>query len=187
MLLEISVLIIAIAVAVLVVFLVQTLKKAQASLDAASSAIREVQSAINEWKGDVDDLVVSVKDLTNQVNHQIDSVDPLMASVREVGQTVHELAAAAREFSSGWTMRLRRKAHQSAVAAAVETGSSLPVRDAEPAYAGTAVPLQQGAPVTGERPVGVQAPEPAGTPALMQWIDLGVQAFRLIRQTKSRA
>ncbi|WP_052702981.1 DUF948 domain-containing protein [Paenibacillus beijingensis] len=188
MLLEISVLIIAIAVAVLVVFLVQTLKKAQASLEAASGAIKEVQSAIKEWKGDVDDLVVSVKDLTKQVNHQIDAVDPLMASVREVGQTVHEVAAAAREFSTGWTMKLRRKAREAAAVADAENRASLSAKNAGAAYAGTAVPVKPGIAATGERPAGVTAsPEPAGSASWMEWLDVGVQALKLIRQSKNRA
>ncbi|SDT15347.1 Uncharacterized protein YoxC, contains an MCP-like domain [Paenibacillaceae bacterium GAS479] len=194
----ISVLIIAISIAVLVVFLVQTLRKAQQSMEAASGAIREVQGAIKEWKGDVDALVVSVKDLTNQVNHQIDAVDPLMASVREVGTTVHEVAAAAREFSSGWTNRLRRKAHESAVTSELKTEgikASLPAVGADSlsssaaAYAGTAVPLRAGAAAVGQSPhkVPVVAEEPAGAPAWIGWLDVGIQAARLIRSSRTKA
>ncbi|OXM13168.1 DUF948 domain-containing protein [Paenibacillus herberti] len=190
----ISVLIIAISIAVLVVFLVQTLRKAQQSMEAASGAIREVQGAIKEWKGDVDALVISVKDLTNQVNHQIDAVDPLMASVREVGTTVHEVAAAAREFSSGWTNRLRRKAHESAVATELKTEgikASLPAVGADSlssSAVGTAVPLRAGAAAPGQPPqkIPVVAEEPAGAPAWVGWLDVGIQAARLIRSSRSK-
>lgn len=191
----ISVLIIAISIAVLVVFLVQTLQKVQTSLEAASGAIREVQGAVKEWKGDVDELVISVKDLTNQVNHQIDAVDPLMASVREVGTTVHEVAAAAREFSSGWTSRLRRKAHDSAVAAELEEEgitadvTPAPMRASAAAYTGTAVPLRSGAAAVGQPPkkVPIVSEEPAGPPAWVGWLDVGIQAARLIRSSRTKA
>ncbi|MGN7455292.1 DUF948 domain-containing protein [Paenibacillus pasadenensis] len=197
-LIGISVLIIAISIAVLVVYLAQTLKKVQSSLDAASGAIREVQGAVQEWKGDVDELVVSVKDLTKQVNHQIDAVDPLMASVREVGTTVHEVAAAAREFSTGWTNRLRRKAHESAVTAELEEKglkSSLPAAETDArsgsaaAYAGTAVPLRSGGSAAGQPPkkVPVLAEDASGSPAWVGWLDVGIQAARLIRSSRSKA
>lgn len=113
---EFAVMIMAVSVAVLVVYLVMTLKKVQTSLDTANQTLGEARDAIHSWKGDVQGLVVSVKDLTNQVNRQIDAVDPLMASVRDMGEAIHEVTSSAKEVTESWMGKLRSQAQKATVA-----------------------------------------------------------------------
>ncbi|PZD94681.1 hypothetical protein DNH61_17165 [Paenibacillus sambharensis] len=107
---EIAMLIIAVSVAVLVVFLVKALRKATDSLDTANATLTEARDAINMWKDDVQHLVVSVKDLTNQVNRQVEAVDPLMASVRDMGEALHEVTTTAKEASVTWMDKVKERA-----------------------------------------------------------------------------
>jgi len=112
---EVSVLIMAIAVAVLVAFLVLTLRKVQASLDTANQTLAEAKSAINMWKDDVEGLIVSVKDLTRQVNRQVEAVDPLMMSVKDMGEAVHSVTSSVKEASTSFMSRMKQRADSAAV------------------------------------------------------------------------
>ncbi|GGD94533.1 hypothetical protein GCM10010911_61500 [Paenibacillus nasutitermitis] len=112
---DIAMILIGLSVAVLAIFLVQTLKKVQTSLDAAGKTLQEVQLAIHGWKDDIGDLVGSARKLTDRVDDQIDSIQPLMATVRETGEALHEVAGVAHNFSSIWSAKLRRRAEAAAL------------------------------------------------------------------------
>ncbi len=107
---EISVLIMAIAVVVLVAFLVITLRKVQTSLDTVNQTLAEAKSAIHMWKDDVEGLIVSVKDLTQQVNRQVEAVDPLMMSVKDMGEAVHTITSSVKEVSASFVSRMKNGA-----------------------------------------------------------------------------
>ncbi|MBD2844918.1 DUF948 domain-containing protein [Paenibacillus sp. IB182496] len=110
MIIEISVLIMAIAVAVLVIFLVQTMRKAQASIETANETLKEARDLVHSSKDDVEDLVISVRGLVDQVNKQISAIDPLMLTVRDVGTAAHELTNSAKQVSVSWMDKLNRQA-----------------------------------------------------------------------------
>jgi len=112
---DIAMIVIGVSVALIAIFLVQTLRKVQTSLDAAGKTLQEVQQAIHVWKDDVGDLVGSARKLTDRVDDQIVAIEPLMATVRETGEALHEVAGVAHKFSSIWSAKLNRRAQAAAV------------------------------------------------------------------------
>ncbi|MBW7474668.1 DUF948 domain-containing protein [Paenibacillus oenotherae] len=119
MMMDVAMIIIGLSVAVLVVVLVQTLRKAQTSIDAASKTIVELQHTIHAWKGDVAELVGSARRIADRADGQLAAVEPLMATVKEAGEALHEVASVAHGFSSVWTSRLRRRQEAAAAKEAV--------------------------------------------------------------------
>lgn len=148
MIIEISVLIMALSVAALVIFLIQTLRKAQHSIETANETLREARDLIHSSKDDVEGLVGNVRDLIAQVNTQVGAVEPLMSSVRDVGTVVHEVTTAAREVSTSWMGSLKRKS-QHAVA---QVDRATAAKAAEPA--------------------------PANNMKWLDWLDTGVKVAR---------
>ncbi|MBB3112059.1 uncharacterized protein YoxC [Paenibacillus phyllosphaerae] len=127
---EVAMLIIGLSVAVLVFFLIQTLKKVQTSLDAASKTLTEVQSVVHTVKGDVSEIVTSAKRIADQAESKLTAIDPLVESVRETGEVLNEVATVAHNFSSIWTDKLKQRAQtlaakQEARKAAKEAAASL--------------------------------------------------------------
>ncbi|WP_211749971.1 DUF948 domain-containing protein [Paenibacillus sp. Marseille-Q4541] len=100
MLWEISVAIIAIAFAVLVFFLIKTLKTAQESLDNVSKTLKEVQGTIDELGYEVKQTVRHANDITADVEHKMKQIDPVMTSVKNLGDVLTEVTAAAKQVSS---------------------------------------------------------------------------------------
>jgi uncharacterized protein YoxC len=197
-LMDVAMLIIGLSVAVLAVFMVQTLRKAQTSLESAGKALLEVKSAIHEWKDDVAELVGSAKKLTDHAQNQLTAIDPLMASVREAGEALQEVAGAAHNFSSIWSSKLRRRA-QTAAAKEAELAAEQTEREIEESYAimesddspymnmNSAVTADaagssgQSAQIEMARAhLKAKAAKKSATPVWMEWMETGMHVARLI-------
>lgn len=201
---EIAMILIGVSVAVLAVFLVQTLRKVQVSLDAAGRTLQEVQLAIRGWKDEIGDLVGnagelvgSARKLSDRVDEQIGSIEPLMATVRETGEALHEVAGVAHDFSSIWSAKLRKRAEAAAAkeAAKVQREAAAARRaavaaagrghsDLEAAAAAEGISLPDRQPYM---PYGDSAgsgyshmSESAEPPAWLAWMETGVNVARLI-------
>lgn len=197
---DVAMLIIGLSVAVLVVVLVQTLRKAQTSIDAASKTIVELQQTIHTWKGDVAELVGSARRIADRADSQLAAVEPLMATVKEAGEALHEVASVAHGFSSIWTSKLRRRQEAAAAKEAVraeeaerrasydtstavessyegEPGSLHAASLAE-AY-GTDVHVERRA-AGGDPIVMAETAAARQAPAWLDWMETGVHVARLI-------
>lgn len=86
MLTQVSIFIIAIAFAVLVIFLIKTLKAAQGSLDKVTQTLQDVQKTIDELSYEVKQTVRHANDITADVDHKLKQVEPVMESVRNLGR-----------------------------------------------------------------------------------------------------
>ncbi|WP_044482461.1 DUF948 domain-containing protein, partial [Paenibacillus antibioticophila] len=79
---EISVAVIAVAFAVLVVFLVKTLKAAENSLDKTTQTLQEVQKTIDELSYEVKSVVRQANQIIGDLQHKMEQIDPVLESVK---------------------------------------------------------------------------------------------------------
>lgn len=101
MLTQISVAIIAIAFAILVFFLIKTLKAATSSLDKVTQTLQEVQTTIDELSYEVKQTIRNTNDITVDVQHKMKQIDPVMDTVKNLGEALSEVTFAVKQVSSG--------------------------------------------------------------------------------------
>lgn len=97
---EISVVIIAVAFAVLVLFLIKTLKAATQSLEKTSQTLQEVQKTIDELGYEVKQTIRHANDITVDLQSKMKQIDPVMDSVHNLGEVLSEVTYAAKQLSS---------------------------------------------------------------------------------------
>lgn len=108
MLTQISVAIIAIAFAILVFFLIKTLKAATNSLDKVTQTLQEVQKTIDELSYEVKQTIRNTNDITVDVQHKMKQIDPVMDTVKNLGEALSEVTYAVKQVSSGVVSRYRQ-------------------------------------------------------------------------------
>lgn len=99
MIIELSVALVAIAFAVLVFFLIKTLKSAKVSLDNVSQTLQEVQKTIDELTYEVKTTVRHANEITADVQSKIQKIDPVVDSVKNLGEVMNELTLTVKEVS----------------------------------------------------------------------------------------
>ncbi|MGG4397502.1 DUF948 domain-containing protein [Paenibacillus thiaminolyticus] len=200
MLVEISALIAALAFAVLVVFLIQTLRSAKQSLDKASRTMEDVQQTVQMLSGDLQAIARNANHMTEELQGQLKKIEPVADSVQNAGEALNELTLAAKQISVGFVSGVRKAASrfekkredgpapgsQPANAGGTYAGSpapggqaASPVQDGTSgASAASALPLTAAA---AERPQpGATAKQ--GGDDWKAWVDLGIRAWQLWRQ-----
>ncbi|KZE67481.1 DUF948 domain-containing protein [Paenibacillus polymyxa] len=108
MLTQVSIFIIAIAFAVLVIYLIKTLKAAQGSLDKVTQTLQEVQKTVDELSYEVKQTVRHANDITADVDHKLKQVEPVMESVKNLGEVLSEVTLAAKQASTALMTRLQK-------------------------------------------------------------------------------
>ncbi|MEK5059267.1 hypothetical protein BK126_25910 [Paenibacillus sp. FSL H7-0326] len=121
---EVSVLIIAIAFAVLVVFLIKTLKTVQVSLDNVSKTLQEVRGTIDELGYEVKQTVRHANDITADVEHKMKQIDPVVTSVKNLGEILTEVTAAAKQVSTTLMNKFQKKKEGSVDTSVSRAGDS---------------------------------------------------------------
>ncbi|WP_440112681.1 DUF948 domain-containing protein [Paenibacillus sp. QZ-Y1] len=121
MIYQISVALIAVAFAVLVFFLIRTLKSAQGSLDNVSQTLQEVQKTIDELSYEVKQTVRHANDITVDVQHKMKQIDPVMESVQNLGEVLNEVTEAAKQVSSTLMAKFQTKRSNSEQTKRTET------------------------------------------------------------------
>ncbi|KWX84815.1 hypothetical protein AMQ83_28480 [Paenibacillus riograndensis] len=99
MIIDLSVALVAIAFAVLVFFLIKTLKSAKESLDKVSQTLQEVQKTIDELTYEVKTTVRHANDITADVQNKIQKIDPIVDSVKNLGDVMNELTLTVKQVS----------------------------------------------------------------------------------------
>ena len=108
MLTQISVAIIAVAFAILVFFLIKTLKAATNSLDKVTQTLQEVQKTIDELSYEVKQTIRNTNDITVDVQHKMKQIDPVMDTVKNLGEALSEVTFAVKQVSSGVVSRFKQ-------------------------------------------------------------------------------
>ncbi|MEC0372666.1 DUF948 domain-containing protein [Paenibacillus chibensis] len=112
MLVGISVAIIAVAFAVLVVYLIKTLLAAKDSLEKTTQTLQEVQQTIDELGYEVKQIVRHASDITVDVQHKMKQIDPVMNSVKNLGEVLSEVTLAAKQASSTMIQKFKQTSHR---------------------------------------------------------------------------
>lgn len=124
MLTQISIFIIAVAFAVLVFFLVRTLRSASASLEKVTDTLLEVQKTINELSYEVKQMLRHANDITVDVENKMKQIDPVVTTVKNLGDVLAEITAAGKQLSTTLATKLQKA--KTARAAAKEPVSARP-------------------------------------------------------------
>lgn len=162
---EISVAVIAVAFTVLVVFLVKTLKAAEASLDKTTQTLQEVQKTIDELSYEVKSVVRQANQITGDLQHKMEQIDPVLESVKNVGDILNEVTLATKQVSSALIDKIKNssKSKSSKV-------SSNPV----PVATGSEIPPQATA-------YAAPASSTAPAPGWMKWVDIAASIWQKYR------
>lgn len=97
---QISVAVIALAVVVLVYYLVQTLKSARTSMEQVNSTLAAVQRQLEETVNETNRLLRNTQQITEDVQHKLAATDKIFSSVQQVGDAVHELSHSVKQVSA---------------------------------------------------------------------------------------
>ncbi|GIP54596.1 MULTISPECIES: DUF948 domain-containing protein [Paenibacillus] len=165
---EISVALIAVAFAVLVVFLIKTLKAAEKSLDKTTQTLQEVQKTIDELSYEVKNVVRQANDITGDLQHKMEQIDPVLESVKNVGDVLNEVTLAAKQVSTAFIDRIKSppKPKHPKVSEAAKT---------QPAVAQTPEEMRAYA-------LPYETPKPATQPpGWMKWVDVAAGIWQKYR------
>ncbi|NEZ41438.1 DUF948 domain-containing protein [Paenibacillus alvei] len=110
MILEISALLAAIAFAVLVFYLIQTLLSAKRSLERAADTLEQVQQTVSLLSGDLQGVAKNANELSQDLSEQLKKMEPVMDSVQHAGEALNEISIAAKQVSVGLVKGVRRAA-----------------------------------------------------------------------------
>ena len=108
MIIDLSIALVAVAFAVLVFFLIKTLKSAKESLDKVSQTLQEVQKTMDELTYEVKTTVRHANDITLDVQGKIQKIDPIMDSVKNLGDVMSELTLSVKQVSVTALEKLRK-------------------------------------------------------------------------------
>ncbi|MDP4098068.1 DUF948 domain-containing protein [Paenibacillus sp. P96] len=135
MLAQISIFIIALAFAVLVFFLVRTLRSASTSLEKVTDTLLEVQKTIDELSYEVKQMLRHANDITIDVEHKMKQIEPVVTTVKNLGDVLAEITAAGKQLSTTFMSKLNKaKPAQAAAKATVAAEPAQPSDSTFQAY-----------------------------------------------------
>ncbi|WP_068609567.1 DUF948 domain-containing protein [Paenibacillus swuensis] len=100
MLTQVSVAVIAVAFAILVVFLIKTLKKVMESLEQTNRTLTEVQHTVNDLTVEAKQLMHTVNQITVDVKGKINSVEPFFETAQDVGEVLHGVTNSVKQVTA---------------------------------------------------------------------------------------
>ncbi|MEO3945535.1 DUF948 domain-containing protein [Gorillibacterium sp. CAU 1737] len=118
---EVSIALVAVAFAVLVIFLVRTLNMVQASLKETNQTISDVQRELNDVSGEVKGLIRNTNQITMDVRHKMKALDSLFGTVENVGDTLEGVTSSLKNASSRFATNVNHNMRQ------VETTENKPL------------------------------------------------------------
>lgn len=91
--------IVALAFAVLVIFLIKTLQAGTKTLENTAQTLKEVQKTMDELTYEVKQVVRHTNDIALDANHKLKQLDPVMESVKNLGQLLNEVTLVSQQYS----------------------------------------------------------------------------------------
>ncbi|HEY2491468.1 MAG TPA: DUF948 domain-containing protein [Paenibacillus sp.] len=122
---EISVALIAVAFAILVIFLIKTLRAATHSLDKTTQTLQEVQKTIDELSYEVKQTIRHANDITVDVQAKMKQIDPVMDSVQNIGEVLSEVTLAAKQVSTTLIDKMKSNKRRDVPASQPSHGSTV--------------------------------------------------------------
>lgn len=161
---EISVAVIAVAFAVMVVFLVKTLKAAEKSLDKTTQTLQEVQKTIDELSYEVKSVVRQANQITGDLQHKMEQIDPVLESVKNVGDILNEVTLATKQVSTALIDRIKSPSKSKSATAGSNTASVAASSQLPPQATANAVPASANA-----------------APGWLKWVDIAAGVWQKYR------
>jgi uncharacterized protein YoxC len=100
LIIDISVLVIALAFAVLVGYLVVTLKAASRSLNQVQETLVRLEKQVDDLSQESVKLIQTTNLLTEDVHRKVRTLDSLFQSANQVGDAVHEVTTSVKQVSA---------------------------------------------------------------------------------------
>lgn len=97
---EISVAGIALALVVLIIFLIKALMTAERTMVKSAQALQEVQKKVDELSIDIRQFVKQAKDITSDLQLKMKQIDPILESVKNTGDLINEVSSITKQATS---------------------------------------------------------------------------------------
>ncbi|GIP40031.1 hypothetical protein J31TS4_33110 [Paenibacillus sp. J31TS4] len=104
---QIGVLIIALAFAALVFFLIKTLRTVETSLQQTNETITQLKDDLNDVSGEVKGLLRSTNQITMDIRGKMRSLDSLFGTVENVGDTLEGVTSSIKTASQSFMTNVR--------------------------------------------------------------------------------
>lgn len=169
-----ALLIVAVAFAVLVVFLIKMLQAGTKTLENTAETLKEVQKTMDELTYEVKQIVRHTNDITLDANHKLKQLDPVMESVKNLGQLLNEVTLVSQQYSHRMIEKAKhhrenkeKQKSENAEAAAMlpESGESPTVRTYKATYGS-----------------GRSGADSANVQKIVKWVDTGASIWQKIRR-----
>lgn len=112
---EISIFIIALSFAILVVYVIKTLKSVQKSTEQINEGLIHMQKEIDLVSKETTELIRNTNKLTIDLQEKSKSLDSLFHSIDDVGSVVNQVTQSAKQVSSTLTGTLQRSVENATV------------------------------------------------------------------------
>ncbi|WP_246281353.1 DUF948 domain-containing protein [Saccharibacillus qingshengii] len=168
-----ALLIVAVAFAVLVIFLIKVLQAGTKTLENTAQTLKEVQKTMDELTYEVKQVVRHTNDIALDANHKLKQLDPVMESVKNLGQLLNEVTLVSQQYSHRMIEKAKHhrenKEKQKSEGAALLPASSdsATVRSYKATYGSDG----RTADASG-----------AGVQKIVKWVDTGVSFWQKIRR-----
>lgn len=109
MVIEYSVVAIALAFIWLVVFLISTLQKVMVTLGEANKTLAGVRTAIQDLSSESKQLIHTANDISVDVKGKIKTVEPLFDSAQDVGEAIHSVTETVKKATNNYNTKVQPK------------------------------------------------------------------------------
>ncbi|NGZ77870.1 DUF948 domain-containing protein [Saccharibacillus sp. VR-M41] len=169
-----AVLIVAVAFAVLVVFLIKTLQAGTKTLENTAQTLKEVQKTMDELTYEVKQVVRHTNDITLDANHKLKQLDPVMESVKNLGNLLNEVTLVTQQYSHRMIEKAKqhkeKKEHEKREHGGSDNAALLPASGDSPTVR------------TYNATYGTGSGDRAGVQKFAKWIDTGASMWQKFRR-----
>ncbi|HEY0827324.1 MAG TPA: DUF948 domain-containing protein, partial [Bacilli bacterium] len=106
---EISAVIVAVALVVLVIYLIGVLKSLKTFLDGMGQNINQIKNEVTDISKEVKGLIQTTNQITADVTTKLDSLDPLFNTVNDIGQMTNDLTSSVKNTANEFVSLVRSK------------------------------------------------------------------------------
>nr|WP_305121081.1 DUF948 domain-containing protein [Saccharibacillus sp. JS10] len=165
--------IVALAFAALVIFLIKTLQAGTKTLENTAETLKEVQKTMDELTYEIKQVVRHTNDIALDANHKLKQLDPVMESVKNLGQLLNEVTLVSQQYSHRMIEKAKNHRENKEKHKKDHPGAAmLPASKESPAV--QSYRANHGTGGNGAEGVGVQK--------IVKWIDTGATVWQKFRR-----
>ncbi|MGY4689192.1 DUF948 domain-containing protein [Salibacterium sp. K-3] len=118
----ISALIVALSIAVLVIYLIKTLKAAAGTMEKVSTTMERMEKQVEGITNESEQLIQKTNVIADDVQHKTESLNGLFTSLKDVGDSLENVNYSFKDMSDSISRHTRQQSEQ--VAQAVQWGNA---------------------------------------------------------------